>query len=90
MGFSDLPGLGWLFSLLCYGSFLLQFLLTLSQTLSLSLFSFWDPYDANVGVFYGVPEGMTFQTEKEEGDGKMALLPAYHPAEVTPLTRIPP
>ena len=33
---------------------------------------------------------MTFQTEKEEGDGKMALLPAYHPAEVTPLTRIPP
>ena len=33
---------------------------------------------------------MTFQTEKEEGDRKMALLAAYHPAEVTPLTRIPP
>ena len=46
--------LGWLFPFPCSGSFQLLFLQIFSQVLS--LFSFWDSYNADVGAFNVVPE----------------------------------
>ena len=43
-------------SYLIYGNFQVLSLQIFSQVLSLSLFSFWDPYNANVGAFNVVSE----------------------------------
>ena len=48
LGLSVLPGLGWLFPFPCLRSFQLLSLQIFSQVLSLF---FWDPSNANVGVF---------------------------------------
>ena len=46
----------WLFPFPLLGSFWLLSLQIFSQVLSLSLSSFWDPYNVNVGVFNAVSE----------------------------------
>ena len=47
---------GWLFPLPCLGSFQLLSLEISSQVLPLSISSFWDPYNVNVGASNIVPE----------------------------------
>ena len=50
-GLSMLPGLGWLFSFPMLGKFSTIISSNIFSELFCSLFSFWDPYNVNVGAF---------------------------------------